>query len=371
MAENGDASLFAGELAGFEAGFKGLPVLVTGHTGFTGGWLSLWLSGLGAKLSGLSRVPETDPSLFEAAGVGGLLSSTVGDIRDFATVQSVFETARPAVVFHLAAQPIVSQGFADPLETFETNIIGTANILEAARMSPGVKAVVNITTDKVYRDQNWAWAYRESDELGGKDPYSASKAAAELVAAAYQQTMAARGNGVAIGVARGGNIIGGGDWARDRIVPDFVRAHVGGAGLELRNPAAVRPWQHVLALCHGYLALADKLVREPETAIGAWNFGPADGDVKSVGELVKALSGVWPGPEVSYGTGTFPETHLLRVDSSNSRAGLNWAPAFRFADTVALTADWYRRYYADPASAREITLAQIDAYRRRVLGEGG
>jgi CDP-glucose 4,6-dehydratase len=226
----------------FESVLAEQRVLVTGHTGFTGGWLALWLRAIGCQVTGLALPPDTEPNLFSRARVGEQLNSRFGDIRDFAIVKRAMEAARPGVVFHLAAQPLVSRGFADPLETFATNVIGTANVLEAARLQPGLKAVVCVTTDKVYADHDLKEGHREADRLGGSDPYAASKAAAELVAACYQDSMAKRGSEVLIATARGGNIIGGGDWSRDRIVPDFMRAAVAGAPLTLRNPDAVRPW---------------------------------------------------------------------------------------------------------------------------------
>ncbi len=243
-------------LLDFEVPLQGKRVLVTGHTGFTGGWLVSWLKLIGCDVAGLALAPATEPSLFAAADIADGIASTLGDIRDFAIVRSAVERHRPSVIIHLAAQPLVSKSFADPIETFATNALGTAHVLEAARLTPDVKAVVCITTDKVYRDQDWVRGYREQDPLGGKDPYSASKACAELVAASYRATLAERGNGVLIANARGGNIIGGGDWSADRIVPDFVRAVTARQPINLRNPAAVRPWQHVMALVHGYLVLA-------------------------------------------------------------------------------------------------------------------
>ena len=347
-----------------ESRFEGKRVLVTGHTGFTGGWLCLWLNALGAQVTGLSRTPITSPNLFDAANIESVVQSCIGDICDPDAVAAAFRVAEPEIIFHLAAQPIVGLAFDDPLETFATNMMGTAQILEAARNTSSVKAVVCVTTDKVYEDQKWAWAYRESDRLGGKGPYAASKAAAELVAAAYQSSLAQRANGVAIATARGGNIVGGGDWSAHRIVPDFVRAHAQGEPLELRNPQAVRPWQHVLALCHGYLVLADRLVMDPTSAIGAWNFGPTDDEVRTVGELVSALSKAWPGIELQFGEGTFPETEILRVDSTSSKAKLGWGPPLGFQDTVELTAHWYRNFVETPEDCQRFTRIQIDEYRR-------
>ena len=351
---------------GFEATLADQRVLVTGHTGFTGGWLALWLRALGCEVTGLALPPNTEPNLFSQGRIGAQLNSRFGDIRDFATVRQAMEAARPSVVFHLAAQPLVSRGFADPLETFATNVIGTAHVLEAARLQPGVKAVVCVTTDKVYADHERQEGHRESDQLGGRDPYAASKAAAELVAACYRDTMAGRGNKMLIATARGGNIIGGGDWSRDRIVPDFARAVVSGAPLTLRNPDAVRPWQHVLALVHGYLVLADRLIGGDAGCTDAWNFGPRDGDTVPVQELVDRLGKVWKRPEINLVKGNFPETHFLRLDSTKARSQLGWQPALDFADTVTLTAEWYREFYARPSSALELTTAQINRYRQQL-----
>ena len=350
----------------FETAIGDQRVLVTGHTGFTGGWLALWLRALGCEVTGLALPPDTEPNLFTCARIGDQLNSRFGDIRDFATVQQAMKAAQPSIVFHLAAQPLVSRGFADPLETFATNVIGTAHVLEAARLQPGVKAVVCVTTDKVYRDHDRQMGHRETDELGGRDPYAASKAAAELVAACYRDTMAERANKVLIATARGGNIIGGGDWSRDRIVPDFVRAMVSGTPLSLRNPDAVRPWQHVLALVHGYLVLAGRLIAGEAALADAWNFGPRDDDAVPVRNLVDLLGKVWSRPEINYAQGCFPETRFLHLDSTKARSRLGWQPALSFADAVTLTAEWYREFYARSSSAEELTAAQIDRYRRQL-----
>jgi CDP-glucose 4,6-dehydratase len=352
----------------FEHALSGARVLVTGHTGFTGGWLALWLRAVGAEVTGLALPPQTEPNLFTAAGVGEHLESRIGDIRDAALVREVVEEARPSIVFHLAAQPLVSRSFADPLETLATNVIGSANVLEAARLAPGVKAFVCVTTDKVYADEDAQRGYREADRLGGKDPYSASKACAELVAACYRATMAARGNGMLIATARGGNIIGGGDWSDDRIVPDFVRAATSDTPLTLRNPAAVRPWQHVLALVHGYLLLASRLVERSNCA-GAWNFGPVETDAVPVADLVDRLAAAWKRPDIRHVPGSFPETPFLRLDSTAARNVLGWQPPLRFDEALRLTAGWYRDYYAQAASAPASTMGQIDDYRRRLGAE--
>src|SRR3984885_8288062 len=350
----------------FELTLKGKRIFVTGHTGFTGGWLVSWLKLIGCDVAGLALAPVTKPNLFAAADIADGVASTTGDIRDFAIVRSTIERHRPSVIIHLAAQPLVSKSFADPIETFATNALGTAHVLEAARLGPDVKAVVCITTDKVYRDQDCVWGYREQDPLGGKDPYSASKACAELVAASYRATLAERGNGVLIANARGGNIIGGGDWSADRIVPDFVRAVTAGLPISLRNPGAVRPWQHVMALAHGYLVLAARLLGGDRAAADNWNFGPGNEAARTVGDLVEQLSTVWTRPEVTFAPGSFPETRFLHLDSTKARAQLGWVPPLSFADTVELTANWYRDFAASPDQAAEITAAQIAQYRQAV-----
>jgi CDP-glucose 4,6-dehydratase len=352
--------------SGFEPALAGRRVLLTGHTGFTGGWLALWLRAIGCDVTGLALPPETEPNLFTCARIGDQLKSRFGDIRDFSTVKDAMVAAQPDIVFHLAAQPLVSRGFAAPLETLATNVIGTAHVLEAARLAPGVKAVVCVTTDKVYADHDRDEGHREGDRLGGRDPYAASKAAAELVAACYRDTMAERGNQVLIATARGGNIIGGGDWSRDRIVPDFVRAAVAGTPLTLRNPDAVRPWQHVLALVHGYLVLGGRLIAGDAACADAWNFGPRAGDAVPVRELVDGLGRAWRRPQINQTKGEFPETHFLHLDSAKARRELGWQPAVDFAQSVTLTADWYREFAARPSCAAELTAEQIDHYRRQI-----
>jgi CDP-glucose 4,6-dehydratase len=347
----------------FEQVLLGKKVLVTGHTGFTGSWLCLWLSTLGCKVSGFSLAPNTKPSLFEAANVGDGVNSMIGDLRDMGAVTEAVSRAQADIIFHLGAQPLVSRSFDDPIESYAVNALGTAHVLEAARHSPSVKAVVCITTDKVYDDQDWDWGYRETDPLGGKDPYSASKACAELIVSSYRRTMMARGNGALVGVARGGNIIGGGDWAENRIVPDFVRAIDEGAPLVIRHPEAVRPWQHVMALVHGYLVLGAKLLEGDASCAKSYNFGPSTNEAKSVGDLLTGLIAHWKDPGVNLAPSGFPETRFLHVDSSVARRTLGWAPPIGFDDTMRLTAHWYKDYYANPLGARAATLSQIEDYR--------
>ncbi|OPY97877.1 CDP-glucose 4,6-dehydratase [Bradyrhizobium sacchari] len=361
----------ASDLLDFELPLRGARAFVTGHTGFTGGWLVSWLKRIGSDVAGLALAPATHPSLFVAGHVANDIASTIGDIRDFATVRDAMARHRPQVIIHLAAQPLVSKSFANPIETFATNALGTAHVLEAARLTPDVKAVVCITTDKVYRDQDWVWGYREQDPLGGKDPYSASKACAELIAASYRATLAERGNSVLIANARGGNIIGGGDWSADRIVPDFVRAVTAGQPISLRNPSAVRPWQHVMALVHGYLVLAARLLSGDNSVADNWNFGPSDEAARTVGNLVEQLSTVWARPEIIYAPGSFPETRFLHLDSTKARSRLGWAPPLSFEDTIDLTASWYRDFTANPSDGMQITVRQIEHYRNALRSHAG
>jgi CDP-glucose 4,6-dehydratase len=357
----------AGSSRSFEALYKGRRVLVTGHTGFTGSWLTSWLLSLGAEVSGIGLKPSTDPSLFDTLALEGRIDGHIADIRDLAGMRSIIGKAAPEIIFHLAAQPLVSVGYDDPVDTFATNVLGTANILQVATEVPSAKAVVCVTTDKVYHNEEWVWGYRETDRLGGKDPYSASKAAAEIVASAYQQTVSQRGNGVAIATARGGNIIGGGDFSRDRIVPDFVRAVQAGVPLRLRNPSATRPWQHVLALCHGYLLLASRLLDDKSAAQG-WNFGPRDDGNRTVQQLVDGLTNAWRSHGVEYQEGSFKEGHFLHLDSSKAAAQLGWQPVLSFDETVRWTAEWYASFVSNAASAPAITDEQLSRYRERLAG---
>jgi CDP-glucose 4,6-dehydratase len=348
--------------------FIGERVLITGHTGFKGAWLSSWLLSDGVELAGLSLAPDADrPSLYADLDLPRRMASTIGDIRDFATVQKVFQAFRPTVVFHLAAQALVRRSYRDPLETFGSNVMGTAHVLEAARACDSVKALVCVTTDKVYDNKEWAWGYREIDPLGGKDPYSASKAAAEMVASAYMQTLMPTER-LKMATARGGNVIGGGDWSQDRLVPDIIRSAAIGQPLTLRNPGAVRPWQHVLELVRGYLILGGRLLDGDPSAVTAWNFGPNPENEVDVGALVAAMCARWGSgaPAVRVEPSALKEANYLRLDIAKAAAGLNWRPVLGFAETVALTADWYKAYQADPSGGRTLVEDQIQAYRSRL-----
>lgn len=347
----------------FERCYNGKKIAVTGHTGFTGGWLCLWLKSIGADVYGLSLEPATTPNLFNAIELGDQVHSRIGDICDVETTNAFFKDCQPDIVLHLAAQSIVSAGYEDPHRTFNTNVMGTLNVLEAARKCESTRAAVCVTTDKVYKEDAGSRAHCETDPLGGRDPYSASKSASEMVIHTYQHALNRLGNGMVIASARGGNIIGGGDWADNRIVPDFVRAVSKGETLTLRDPTATRPWQHVLALVHGYLMLGHRLLTEADTSIDAWNFGPNDDGERSVGDLVDILGKRWSGVEVVKGEAGFGESHFLSLNSEKARSVLGWKPPLDFAKAVEWTAEWYSGYLEAPGNAHALATRQIEAYR--------
>jgi CDP-glucose 4,6-dehydratase len=341
---------------------SGCRVLVTGHTGFKGGWLCLWLAHLGADVTGFSLKPD-DPSLFDNAEIGKGMRSVIGDVRDRDAVAKVLREARPQVIFHLAAQSLVRRSYGDPVETFETNVMGTVNLLDAARNCPELRAVINVTSDKCYENDGAGRAFVEGDPMGGHDPYSASKGAAEIVATAMSRSFLAEA-GIALASVRAGNVIGGGDWSVDRIIPDIVRAALADQPVAIRRPDAVRPWQHVLEPLNGYLMLAEKLVDQGTTYSGGWNFGPDSHATVSVREIADAIAQRWSAVRPEYATTPEGphEASVLRLDCTKAKTRLGWAPKLSLNEALDLTVDWYAGLALDPASARRLTLAQIDHY---------
>ncbi len=356
----------------FNDAYAGRRVLVTGHTGFKGAWLVEWLLRLGADVTGYALEPPTTPSLFEACGLGGRLHHVVADVRDRDRLAAEMAAARPSVVFHLAAQAIVRTAYARPRETFETNVMGTVNLLEAARPCDSVEAVVIVTSDKSYQNLEVRRPFRETDAMGGRDPYSASKGATELVVDAYRQSYFAEG--AAVASVRAGNVIGPGDWAADRIVPDIVRAVTAGEPVVVRNPDAVRPWQHVLEPLSGYLWLGARLLRDGHDFAGAWNFGPSDaGGDRTVRWLVEEFLdawgvGEWVAPPIA--APQPHEAHHLALDISKARDRLGWAPVWDAAEAVRRTAAWYAAYDADPGTARPLLDGQLGAYEADARAAG-
>lgn len=355
--------------------WKGRRVFVTGHTGFKGSWLSLWLGELGADVHGYSLDPPSRPSLFEEARIAETMAASVrGDIRDIERLEDAMSEAGPSVVFHLAAQALVRPSYDDPVETMSTNVMGTVHVLEACRRQPGVEAVVVVTSDKCYENREWIWPYRESDALGGKDPYSASKGCAEIVAASWARSFFTDDRGTALASARAGNVIGGGDWGRDRLVPDLVRGALAREAVHIRRPDAVRPWQHVLEPLGGYLLLAESLVRRGREVEGAWNFGPRAEDARPVGWVVEQLERRWQGAlRWTHDAGPHPaEAGILRLDASKARLGLGWEPRLELATALDWIVEWTteRARREDP---REITLRQIRRFQKLgpIVSNGG
>ena len=348
------------------AHWAGRRVFVTGHTGFMGGWLCLWLMRLGAEVSGYALPPPTRPSLFEAAGLDGRLRSTVGDLADGDALKAALAAAAPQTVLHLAAQPLVRYAHAAPVETFRTNVLGTVHLLEAVRAAPSVEACVAVTTDKVYDNREWDWGYRENDRLGGHEPYGASKACAEIVVDAYRDAYFGRDRRIGLATVRAGNIIGGGDWAADRLVPDAVRAFARGEVLRLRHPGAVRPWQHVLEPVAGMLALAERLATDADTWTGAWNFGPADGDARPVADVAEAMVRAWGAgaawESVAAAADAPAEQRFLSLNSAKAALRLGWRPRWSFERTIEATVAWYRAHL-DRQDMLDLSCRQIAAYQ--------
>ena len=325
--------------------YRGRSVLVTGHTGFKGSWLVLWLAGLGAEVTGVALAPDTMPNHWDLLKLG--INEHRLDIRDAQALARVVAKAQPEIVFHLAAQPLVRRSYRDPLESWSTNVMGTANLLEACRQTKSVRAIVIVTSDKCYQNQEWSRGYQETDRLGGHDPYSASKAATELVAASYRSAFFHAANAPLLATARAGNVIGGGDWAEDRLIPDLVRAIATNTNLEVRSPQATRPWQYVLESLSGYLLLGQKLAEGKREFAEAWNFGPGPEDNRTVADVLARLGAHWP--ELAWQLITQPQPHeakLLYLDSTKARTELGWKPVWALDVALAATAEWYRAYRA-------------------------
>lgn len=348
--------------------WRGKRVLLTGHTGFKGSWLALWLQSLGTEVTGYALQPPTVPSLFETAKVGDGMKSVIADIRDLPALRQAMADARPEVVIHMAAQPLVRLSYQNPVETYATNVMGTVHLLEAVRQTPGVKAVVNITTDKCYENREWVWSYRENEPMGGYDPYSNSKGCAELVSAAYRSSFfnakEHAKHGVAIATVRAGNVIGGGDWAQDRLIPDILVAFEGKQAARIRNLHAFRPWQHVLEPLRGYLTLAERLYQHGPDYAEGWNFGPNDEDAKTVGWIVEQISALW-GQDAAWqvDAGEHPhEAVYLKLDISKARSRLNWHPALNLKQALQLIVDWSQAR-SSGADMQQFTLSQIQSYQ--------
>ena len=343
--------------------WRGKRVFVTGHTGFKGSWLTVWLHSLGSQICGYALAPATNPNLFSVARVADLCQSHLGDIRDTDRLLRVMQEFKPEIVLHLAAQPLVRQSFKDPVETYSVNVMGLVSVFEAIRQTPSVRAVVNITTDKCYENHEWVWGYRETDPMGGFDPYSSSKGCAELVTSAYRRSYFAP-QGVGLASARAGNVIGGGDWAEDRLIPDFIRAVSQGRDLTIRSPASTRPWQHVIEPLAGYMRLAEMLYADPATYGSGWNFGPNEDSVKPVSWIADTVCQSW-GEGVSWHVSEdaqFHEAINLKLDISKSNHLLQWSPRWNLLIALNKIVSWHKNFNKN-ADMYFYCLSQIEEYK--------
>ena len=350
--------------------WQGKRVFITGHTGFKGAWLSLWLKLLGARIIGYSLNPPSQPNLFEAIDLAKEIDHFHGDVRHKKQLQDVFNDYKPEIVFHLAAQALVRLSYKEPQETYETNIMGTVNVLEAVRQTPEVKSVVIVTSDKCYENREWIWGYRERDPLGGHDPYSSSKGAAEIVTSAYLRSFFSpesygRTHGVGLASVRAGNVIGGGDWGADRLIPDCIKALRRKENIIIRYPNAVRPWQFVLEPIRGYVMIAEGLYQDGPKFSEAWNFGPDDNDCRTVRWVVQNMCPHWsPEAQWSLDPATNPhEAHFLKLDCSKARLRLNWQPKLELGEALKWTVDWYKIFYENFSLIRSFTEKQIMTYQ--------
>jgi len=346
-----------------ETFWKDKKVFLTGHTGFKGSWLSLWLNSLGASVRGYSLEPPTSPSLFEEAKVADKIDSEIGDIRNLGQLQKSMSEFNPDILIHMAAQPLVRLSYDIPIETYEVNVLGTAKVLEAARSCSNLKSIVSITTDKCYENKEWDWGYRENEPMGGHDPYSSSKGCAELVTSAYSRSFMKK-LGIGVATARAGNVIGGGDWADDRLIPDILRAFEKKRPVIIRNPKATRPWQHVLEPLSGYLILAQKLYDDPQQYAEGWNFGPNDNDVKPVDWILNVMVDKWKGSSWQLDQGSHPhEAGLLKLDISKARSKLNWFPTWHLDHALEKIISWQQAWISKK-DMQIVCLAEIDDYMR-------
>jgi CDP-glucose 4,6-dehydratase len=342
--------------------WRGKRVFLTGHTGFKGSWLSLWLQNLDADLTGFALQPPTRPSLFEEARVADGMRSLIGDIRDLSALQQAIQASKPEIVIHMAAQPLVRYAYQNPVETYATNVMGTVHVLEAVCNTPGVKAVVNVTTDKCYENKEWLWGYREDEPMGGHDPYSNSKGCSELVTSAYRRSFF-QDKGIALASARAGNVIGGGDWAADRLIPDILRAFEKSQPVIIRNPYATRPWQHVLEPLSGYLTLAERLCTGGQACAEGWNFGPHDDDARPVQWIVEHMVSSWGnGASWQLDGGEHPhEANYLKLDISKAKARLGWQPRWALSVALEKITAWHHAYMA-ATDMHKFTMQQIANY---------
>ncbi|KTT98280.1 CDP-glucose 4,6-dehydratase [Sphingomonas yabuuchiae] len=345
--------------------WSGKRVFLTGHTGFKGSWMALWLQQMGAQVTGFALAPPTSPALFEVARVAHGMTSIIGDIRDQQALQEALVAADPQIVIHMAAQPLVRASYDDPVGTYATNVMGTVHLLEAVRKAPNVRAVCVVTTDKCYENREWVWAYREDEAMGGYDPYSNSKGCAELVVSAYRRSFFGKDSGVALASGRAGNVIGGGDWAVDRLIPDILTAIAAGDPVTIRNPLAIRPWQHVLEPVGGYLVLCQELWNDPQAAAQAWNFGPRDEDARPVQWIVERMCALW-GENARWVRDESVQPHearYLKLDISKARAGLHWQPRWPLAEALDRIVAWHRAWLSGN-DMHEYCLSELERFAR-------
>lgn len=352
----------SGMINSFKSAYKGKKVLVTGHTGFKGSWLSIWLNELGADVVGYALPPSTETNIFSLSKLENKITSIFGDIRDHSKLEKVIAEYKPEIIFHLAAQPLVRLSYKDPKYTYETNVLGLVNLFEVVRNSNSVKSVINVTSDKCYENKEWLWGYRETEPLGGYDPYSASKACSEIITSSYRNSFFKDSN-ILLASARAGNVIGGGDWSEDRIIPDCVKAITNNITITVRNPFAIRPWQHVLEPLSGYLWLGVKLINNDSNFADAWNFGPRQIEMVTVGEIVKTFVEKWKGNyEFLSENSGLHEATFLQLDCTKAFHNLKWNSVLSVHEALDWTIDWYRKIYEDKSDVYELSRFQIEQY---------